>query len=150
MIGIITGNAPTSPGYSLGLSNNSSYKIVLAKQTPVTGLDEDDSGVLRASTASYTETGDDVSEWFHLRLDVLVNPHSEVVINCYRNSGDVDTPVWAAIPGMDSYIDDSLGAITGTVPYTGSFYFFFGHYANNGLGKVSLFDHITVARQTYP
>jgi hypothetical protein len=151
IIGLLVGTDPsTSYGYFLGLSNEASFKICLKKGLPVSGLLSDDSGILAVSDASYVDTGDAVAHWFHLRLDVLVNPHNEVVINCYMNTANVTTPTWGAITGIDSYIDDSLGEHSGSLPYLTGFYPFFGHYTSAGAGCVSLFDQLVVQRQTSP
>jgi hypothetical protein len=153
IMGLIVGNTQASLGYFLGLTNASSYKIALKKGAPNTGLEEDDTGILRTSTDSFTDTGDDSDAWFHLRLDVLVNPHNEVVLNVYQNdlsTNAVTAPSWTAVTGMSAYIDDSLGILTGSSPYTGSFYFFYGHWTNGGNGRVTLWDQIVIGKQTSP
>ena len=153
MFGFIQGVDPTtSSGYMVGLSEADAYNIVLKKGVPSGGLDASGSDIIRASTASWTAVGDGVTVWKHLRLDVLVNPHDEVVLNVYENdltANDVDAPVWAAITGMDSFIDDANGILTGSLPYTGPFYPFFGMYTE-GVGVSVLYDHFEVLRQTAP
>lgn len=152
-IALATGTSQSSNAYILGLSNETSYKIVLKKAALNSGILQTDSSVLRSSTQSYTATGDGADAWLHVRLDVIVNPHDEVIINCYQNdltSNDIYAPSWVAIDGMAAYVDDTIGALTGSLPYTGSFYAVFGHYTNAGNGKVSLFDNIVVGKQTSP
>lgn len=136
----------TASGYYLGLSTEDPYHIVLKKGLLTTGLDSDDDGVLRYSDEAFTSH----TTWFHLRLDVLVNPQLDVVLNVYRNLGNVTTPTWVAIPGMDSYVDDSLGVLSGSVPLVLDFRGVIGHYAGGVAGTVSLIDHIELSRQLAP
>ena len=153
MIGFMMGTDPaTSNAYMLGLSEADAYQIVLRKGVPSAGLDAAASSVLRSSTSSWTTVGDSSGAWKHLRLEVLVNPHDEVVLICKQSdlgSYTVSAPTWAAITGMADYIDDSVGILTGSLPYLGSFYPFFGMYSE-GAGTQVLFDHIVVERQTSP
>lgn len=153
IMGFMVGQDPTTAqGYMLGLSEASSYQIALRKGVPSAGLDPSASSILRLSTASYTAVGDSAAAWFHLRLDVLVNPHGETVLNVYRNdlnSYAVTSPTWAAIAGMDSYVDDSIGILTGSTPYLDGFYAFFGMYSEAS-GSMALFDHCELYRQTSP
>jgi hypothetical protein len=152
-IGFIQGTDPTASGYFVGLTDGTSYRLALKKGSPASGLNESDSGVLRTSDAGYTASGDQEAAWFHVQLDVLVNPNGDVVLTVKTNdlsSNPVTAPSFAAVAGMDSYIDDSLGVLTGSMPYTDSFYLMFGHYTSACQGAVSLFDHIEVWRQTSP
>jgi len=154
MIGVIKGTNPlTSEGYFLGLTAASSYQIALKKGAPASGLSASDSTTLRSSNVAYTDVGDSAAVWFHLRLDVLVNPHGEVVLNVYQN--DVQTnglgagEVWLPIDGMDQFIDDPAGVFSGSVPHLDGFYGFYGMYTT-AAGSTALFDHIEVWRQTAP
>jgi len=149
--GLMAGtNVQTSYGYFLGLSNDSSYKICLKKGLISAGLKEGDSDVLRKSTQGYTDSGDGTSGWFHLRLDVLVNPHGEVILSVKRNTGSVTSPSWASIDGMDDYTDDANGILTGSLPYLQGFYFVFGHYTEGSSGATSFVDHIECFKQINP
>ena len=113
-------------------------------------MDPSGTHVLRSSDESFTSN----SLWFHLRLDVIVNPQDDVVLNVYRSdltTEDVDAPTWVAIPGMDAFVDDANGIIIGTIPpVTGGLYCVVGHYNNGNAGRVSLVDHVEIARQTSP
>lgn len=153
MMGLITSTDPaTGSAYILGLSEADGYQIALKKGYPAAGLDPSGSDILRLSTSSWTDVGDDSDAWKHLRLDVLVNPHDEVVIDVYENDLDtnaVTAPSWAAVTGMSQYVDDSVGILTGSTPYLGPFYFFFGQYSEVA-GAESLFDHVQVYKQTSP
>lgn len=150
LIGLISGlDAQVSNAYILGLSDSDPYQLVLRKGKLGEGLDPTDASVLRVSDASYSSN----TQWFHLKLDVIVNPHGDVVLSVFENdlnSNPVTSPVWVAVPGMDTFIDDSLGIITGSLPIVSGFYGFFGHYNAGLTGKVSLFDQITFSRQLNP
>jgi hypothetical protein len=155
MFGLIQGTDPTTAnGYLIGLSAASSYKVAVKKGVPVGGLDHTGSYILRSSDDAFTAVGDAASVWFHLRLDVLVNPHGEVIINVYEN--DVQTnglgsgkESWVAIDGITQFIDDPAGVFSGSVPYLDGFYAIFGMYTS-AAGSIALFDHIEVLRQTAP
>lgn len=154
MFGFMKGTDPaTSNGYFIGLSAASSYQIVLKKGVPAGGLVVSDSGVLRYSTQAFTDVGNAAAVWFHLRLDVLVNPHGEVVLNVYENdvqaNGLGGSVSWAAITGMSQYIDDPAGILSGSTPHLDGFYPFFGIYTE-AAGSVALFDHFEIFRQTAP
>ena len=147
MIGFISGiDLATANAYVLGLSNNDPYQFVLRKGLVIGGLDSGGSDVLRVSTSSFSSN----TAWHHLKLEVVVNPHGDVVVNVYMNLGNVTTPVWVVIPGMDSFVDDSNGIFTGTPPLISGFCGFFGHYNSGAAGKVSLFDQITIERPNSP
>ena len=60
-------------------------------------------------------------------------------------SGDVTTPVWNAISGMEDFVDDSLGINSGTLPFTGG-RAGIGMHANDVSRRAAL-DQITIARQ---
>ena len=157
IFGVMMGTDPsTSEGYLLGLSEGSSYQIALRKGAPAAGLDASGSDILRVSDAAFTDVGDSADVWFHLRMDVLVNPHGEVVINLFENDVQSNgltagggTESWVSIDGMDQFIDDPAGVFSGSTPHLGSFYAFYGMYTEEA-GSTVLFDHIEVARQTAP
>lgn len=149
-IGLYVGVDPaTATGYRLGLSGASAYQIVLSKGAMATNLLASGTDVLRASTETFTGVGDAAAYWFHLRLDVLVNPHGDVSLLATRNTAALATPSWAYIPGIGPYIDDSIGALSGSSPSMGPFYVVYGMYTQ-GSGSIALFDHIEVWRQTSP
>lgn len=153
--GLIKGTDPAEDGYFLGLTEGaSSYYIALKKGSPASGLDSNESRILRVSSVPYTESGDAAAAWHHLRLDVLVNPSGDVIIDVYRNTltspYGVTNPSWQAIAGMSQFVDDSIGILSDETPYLNSFYAMFGHYTAASQGAVSLFDHIEVIRQTSP
>ena len=153
IMGLINGTDPaTATGYLLGLSHATAYNVALRKGVPFGGLNVAGSDILRASTGSFTDVGNGAAAWQHLRLDVLVNPHGETVLDVYTNdltANAVTAPIWTAITGMDQYIDDAMGILTGSLPETDNFYFFFGHYTE-AVGTVTLWDHLEIHRQTSP
>ena len=125
------------------------YQYVLRKGAPQGGLDPTATDVLRTSDEAFNSN----TLWHHLKLDVIVNPQGDVVLNIYKNdlnSNPVTAPVWAAIPGMDAFVDDGNGILTGTLPLISGFRGFYGHYNGGGVGKVSMHDHVEVYRQLTP
>lgn len=154
IFGIMQGTDPaTAAGYFLGLSASDAYQIVLKKGVPAAGLTVADAGVLRYSTEAFEDVGDSQAVWFHLRIDILVNPHGEVVLNVYEH--DVQTyglggaGSWNAITGMASFIDDPMGVMSESTPYLDGFYAFYGLYTA-AAGSIALFDHFEVFRQIAP
>lgn len=161
MFGLVNSlNPSTGNGYLLGLTEGTSYYYACKKGNPAGGLSASASNILRKSRDAYTNVGDGMAAWHHLKMDVIVNPHNEVHLKFYKNAlqvahaagvgGPVDDPEWLAIPGMEDFIDDSAGVLTLSLPYTGSFFAIFGHYCSNVPGASSLFDHFVCARQLTP
>ncbi len=116
----LPGTASTGVAYMLGLSNSEPSHIVLKKGALSTGLPDvvpGTLGVLRRSSATFTK-----DTWVHLRLEVVANVSGDVVLNAYQNDPNVnpvDAPIWTAIPGLTSFIDDALGINSGSVPIVG-------------------------------
>jgi len=153
-IGLIKGTDPTADGYFLGLTEGASaYNLALKKGSPASGLTGNETSILRKSSDQFTDSGDTAAAWFHVRLDVLVNPNGDVVLSVKQNdltSNAVTSPVWAAVSGMDDFVDDAVGILTESTPHQNSFYIMFGHYTAASQGSVSLFDHFEVWRQLTP
>lgn len=151
MIGLIQGTDPASAtGYLLGLSSGSSYKVCLMKGIPGQDMVAGEDNILIESDEAYTDVGDSMDAWFHLRLDVLVNPHGEVILNVYTNAltnpPTVLAPTWVL---LDTFTDDPIGVMSGSLPVTDGFYGIFGLYTEES-GSTALFDHIEVWRQDAP
>jgi len=142
----------TTQAYILGLSNASTYHAVLKKGDLASVLDESSGSILWQETAARTSVGNVAAAWVHLCLDVLVNPHGEVILNVGINTGNVTTPTWTTMSGSPTlpYTDDSLGALTGSSPYLDQFYAIFGMQTDGVAGAMCLFDHLTVSRQIAP
>lgn len=134
----------TDQAYLLGLSDNDPHEIVLAKTAIGNGLDPTATTTLLTSSETFN-----VDTWVHLRLDAIVNPNGDVVLKCFQNELSLTTPVtsptWAAISGMDTFIDDGLGINSGSNPLAGGYagYFFRSEVAQ-ARGFV---DHFEVHRQ---
>lgn len=147
-IGIVdSSDADTAKGYLLALSDEASPKIVLKKGAISASIKSTDSGVLRAATGTISN-----AVWYHLKLEVVFNPQGDLVLNVYQNDLTVNNPnapSWEAITGMDRYVDDSLGILQGTIPYTGPFYFVKGFYTEAAL-RAALFDYYRAAVQLNP
>lgn len=140
----LQGTTTSEYGYLLGLSNNDPHEIMLAKTTIAAGLDPTDTAtVLRTSSQTYA-----VGNWLHLRLDAIVNPNGDTVLKCFQNdltTNLVSNPTWAAIAGMDDYIDDSLGINSSANPLAGG-YAGFG-FESSIVSAHALVDHVEVYRQ---
>lgn len=144
----LQGSSVNNTAYMLGLQDNDPSNIVLRKGTLVSGLPDGaatplSNGILRRSAATY-----DNDTWVHVRLDVEVTGTGDVVLNVYQNdldTNDVDAPVWAAVAGMDEFVDDVAQINTGSAPLTGG-RSGIAFYAEDITRRVA-FDHITLARQ---
>jgi hypothetical protein len=140
------GNSVNDSAYLLGLSDDDPHRVVLRKGAVAVGLpDADGSGVLLKSAASISQ-----STWLHLRLDVIVNTNSDVVLRTYSNELNLHplgtAPDWQPIAGMAEFIDDQLGINSGSQPLTsgrGGFGF-----AVEDVTRRAYFDHIELLRQT--
>jgi len=154
--GLVKGTDPSSAvGYIVALTQEAGYKIGLFKGTLVAGFSATaaSSRLLRSSSTTFTKYGGAATDWFHLRLDVLVNPQGEVVLNVYENdlgAHTVAAPSWAAIAGMSTFIDDSAGILSGALPYLDGFYVVWGMYVSNEVGRVAMFDYMEASRQLTP
>lgn len=133
-------------GYMVGLQDDDPSSIVLRKGVLNEGLPSGnvgENGVLAKSSETIS-----TDTWVHLRLSVLVQGTGDVLLTVEQNDltvNSVATPVWAAITGMDTFIDDSLGINSGSLPFAGG-RLGFGMYAND-ISRRGAVDHLTVERQ---
>jgi hypothetical protein len=145
------GNSVNDSAYLLGLQDSNPPRIVLRKGAPSGGLPDDDASdpstspnVLRRSTESIA-----VGEWVHLRLEMVANNGGDTILHVYRNdltANPVTAPVWEAVEGMDTFVDDAVGINTGSVPHS-SGYAGYGFFANNVTRRAAV-DHVQINRQT--
>lgn len=150
----LQGPAVTDEAYILGLADADPHHIVLRKGKLSDGLpdgvpDPDASpNLLMRSTATFAE-----DTYLHLRLDMIVQGTGDVLLQAFQSTGDVTTPTWVTIPGMEGpfdpaitgFVDDALGVNTGSSPFT-SGRAGFGAKLEDVTRRV-FFDHIEVARQ---
>lgn len=139
--------ATPAKGYILGLTNSGSTAKLMLRKGVLNADMPDDASNLRVSTGTYG------TDWVDIRLDLILNPQGDVVLNVYENDLDAhqpDNPTWVAVPGMDQFVDDSGGILTGSVPTTGEYYFAYGIYNAGQASRAALFDFIEAARQTTP
>lgn len=145
----LNGNASTNSAYVLGLSDTEPAHIELRKGTLATGLPDQgpgSNGVLRRSTATFA-----LGTWVHLRLECVLEPTGDVVINVYQSDlslRPVTSPVWVAIPGMAQFTDDFLQVATGSAPLPGGYMGFGSTMAE--VNRIASFDQIVPARQLLP
>jgi hypothetical protein len=139
------GTSVNDNAYLLGLSDDDPHRIVLRKGSIVAGVPESDGpGVLLRSSESFAQ-----GTWLHLRLDVVVNANSDVVLTVFRNDLDAHPldapPDWQPVPGMSTFIDDQLGINSGSQPLTSGRAGF--GFAVADVTRRAFFDHIQVFRQ---
>lgn len=146
-IGAQGNDAAADKAYMIGLTDGDPFKIVLVKGALVNGIPDvapGAQGVLRRSTASFA-----IGTWLHLRLDMRVNLTGDVVLSVFRNdlnANAVTSPVWAAVAGLEQIIDDTLGANTGSLPFTEGRMGYGARFAD--VGRRVYFDHIESIRET--
>jgi hypothetical protein len=136
--------------YLVGLSDSSPYSVMLAKAPIVRGLvaGATDLVTLRTGSAQYV-IGDAL--WHHLRLDAIVQPNGDVLLQVFANDLTLHplgtAPDWQAIAGMSEYIDDVLMINTGTAPLWGGC-LGFAFAVGTALNRRGAFTELEAYRQT--
>lgn len=145
-------------GYMLGLEDDYPSRLVLHKGALSDGIPQaTELNTLRRGTESFEY------EWLHIRLDMIVNQTlggPETILRCYRNDLDLHplgtSPDWAEIPfaggapeycpvGDDYFLDDALGANSGSLPLASGYAGFGTWFAD--ISRRSYFDYLRIARQ---
>jgi hypothetical protein len=149
LFGCAAGTSVNDSAYLLGLKDSDPYKIVLAKATIISGVDEDNTVVkiLRESSDEY-QISDDL--WHQIRLDAIVQDNGDVLLKVYESdisSYAVTSPSWTAIAGMADYIDDALQINTGSDPLGGG-HWGFCFSVKEAINRRAAFDAIEVYRAT--
>lgn len=143
----LQGPSVNDHGYLLGLGDGDPHHIVLRKGGLSGGLPDiapGTQGVLRRSTGTFLP-----ATWLHLRLDMVVNLNGDVLLQVFQNDLVAhplgSAPSWAAVPGMDQFIDDALGINSGSQPFTSgrAGYGFF----TKDVTRRGFFDQVEVYRQ---
>lgn len=140
-------------GYVLGLSDADPPHLVLRKgllkQGGLATIPDSAppaNGVLRRSTGTYT-----LGAWIHIRLDMVVNSNGDVVLEVFQNdltANPLGTPEnWQPVPGMASFVDDTLMVNTGTAPFTTGYMGFGFWVASTAASRRGFFDAIQALRQ---
>lgn len=138
-------NAASGRAYVLGLSQEYPYRIVLKKGLFSSGL-----SITGLDTLAYSDQLYDGNDWHCLKLAVTTRPQGDVVLVAKHKDPRRLYPVtWDAIPGIDPFIDDVLGANSGSVPYMG-YRVGIAQINRGATGCVSVFDWISVGRQIVP
>ena len=140
------GTSVNDAAYVLGLYDEDPHRIVLRKGRLLAGIpDSEGPGVLLRSGPSFAQ-----GSWLHLRLDVIVNANSDVVLRVYQSdlaAHPLDQPPsWQPIPGMPVFIDDQLGINSGSQPLTSGRAGF--GFAVRDVTRRAFFDHLELLRQT--
>jgi hypothetical protein len=147
LFAVLQGPDVADSAYLLGLSDGDPGYISLVKGRITDGIPDAAPGalgVLRRSTQTVP-----IGTWVHLRLDAVINTNGDVVLNVFRNDLSVNTvasPVWAAVPGINQFIDDALGANSGSIPFTEGRMGFAGRFAD--VGRRVYFDRLECIRET--
>lgn len=145
----LQGATTSDNGYLLGLSDEDPHRIVLRKGKLSEGIPAvapGTQGVLRRSVATYAP-----GVWLQILLDVIVNPSGDVILSVKQSdlvAHPVSAPVWAAISGMDDFVDDALGINTGSLPYTSGRAGF--AFQTKDVTRRGYFDQLEVYKQTLP
>jgi len=122
-----------------------SRPVTLRKGAVAVGIPDDEGdGVLLRSSASFLQ-----GTWLHLRLDVVVNPNLDVVLEVFSSDLDAhplgQAPDWQPVDGMPRFIDDHLGINSGEQPFTSGRAGF--ALESRDVTRRGLFDHLEVYRQ---
>ena len=135
--------------YLIGLSDADPSRIVVRKGALNAGIpdSDDDGNVLMVSDATF-----DWDEWFHLRMEAIVNTGGDVIINVFRSDLDANplgsSPDFQPIAGMaNPFVDDALGINSGSQPLV-SGRAGYGAAIFGASSRRSFFDHIAIERQT--
>lgn len=135
--------------YLLGLLDADPYEIALAKGPIFGGIVEggDDLTILRRSSEQFN-MADDLYK--HLRLDVIVEPNGDVLLQVFQNDltvNPITAPSWTSIAGMSDFIDDLLQINSGSAPLLGG-YCGFAMAVSGALNRRAAFDGIEAYRAT--
>lgn len=115
------GTASTNFAYMLGLDESATPRIVLRKGQLSTGLPAvapNSQGILRRSSSVIA-----LATWIHLKLDVILQPGGDVLIQCFQNdvvANGIASPVWESIDGISDFTDDAGGINSALAGITGS------------------------------
>jgi len=142
----LTGPTTTDSAYMLGLGDGDPSHFILRKGTLAGGLPDvapGTQGVLAQSPNSYP-----AQTYYQLKLEMVVNPNGDTVVNCYQSDLTVNpatSPAWVAIPGMAQFIDDALQVNSGSAPFS-SGRVGFGMIAGD-ISRRAYFDFIIIDAQ---
>lgn len=152
---MLQGNAVSSQGYIVGLTDSATPKLCLRKGQLSGGLPAaaavGEQGVLVLSDATYA-----LGEWIHVQFQAVVNAGSDTVIQVKTNdlvANEVGSPDWAYPAGMlnDSYafdatfVDDLAGLASGSPAFTAG-RVGIGVWTNEA-NRTALFDYMRVIAQ---
>jgi len=146
IFGLLDPNSVNDSAYILGIGDGEPGHLVLRKGHLVDGVPDvaaGAQGVLARSTEAIAN-----NVWVHLYLEIVVNAGNDVVINVKKNDlllHSVASPVWTAVSGMPTFVDDNAGINSGSLPLT-SGRGGFGMYTSESTRRCA-FDHFTLTAQ---
>lgn len=152
---MLQGNAVSSLGYILGLTDSATPKLCLRKGQLSGGLPGaaavGEQGVLMLSEATYA-----LDEWIHVQFQAVVNIGSDTVLQVKTNdlgAHDILSPVWTYPAGLKdealsfdaTFVDDLAGVNSGSPGYTTG-RAGIGMWTNES-SRVALFDGLEITAQ---
>ncbi|MCP4568971.1 MAG: hypothetical protein GY841_15455 [FCB group bacterium] len=140
----LSGTSVNDNAYILGLEDADPYRIVLLKGSPNDGIPD---GTYLARSSTQYNMSDNL--WHHIRLDVIHQGSGAVTLEAFHSdliANPCTAPVWTAIDGLAQFVDDAVGANTGTVPLIGGYTGFACAYMQS-IATRGGFDHIRIERQ---
>jgi len=137
-------------GYIIGLEDNEPHRVVVRKGRITDGVPAatSENSLMRSLATESIDT------WWHIMLDMIVNLSGDVVLRVFRNdlsTNLVTNPTWeelemeGANDGINGFIDDALGANSGSLPFTSGYAGFAGQVSEQA--RRVYFDQIVIARQ---
>jgi len=141
------GTSVNDTAYLLGLEDADPYRIVLRKATIISGIPATEEGNYLARSSTQFQMS--AEAWHQLRLDVIEQPSGAVTLEVAQSDLDsypCTAPVWTSIDGMAQFVDDAVGANTGSLPLIGGYVGFATAYQES-IATVGGFDQIQILRQ---
>ena len=141
------GRSVNDVAYILGLEDADPYRIVLRKGTIAEGVPQTEEGNYLARSSEQFQMSAEL--WHQLRLDAIEQPSGAVTLEVAKNDLAVNpctAPVWESIDGMAQFVDDAVGANTGSLPLIGGYVGFATAYQQS-IATIGGFDQIQILRQ---
>ena len=141
--------------YMIGLSDSDPYYVMMVKGIIANGIPDANPGAAGVVWKSNESFEYDEDKWLHIKMEVVVNGNSDVVLVPYMSDLDahvVSNPVWTAMLGstkfaddVSEFIDDNTQINTGSATLT-SGKMGFG-FVSSEVTRRAYFDHIVAAKQ---
>jgi hypothetical protein len=143
------GGAVTDSVYMLGIQNDPTNRLVLAKGPANAGIPSGDAGSDNGDTRIIAKGSESIAigDYIHVRLSAIVQTGGDVLLVCETNSVALgSTPVWEPIAGMpDRIVDGVTQIVTGSAPLAAGRAGFGWHFDQTG--KAASADYQAGRRQ---